>query len=56
MDYSAIHHYVESKLLEGLFNERKEFILEDERSHRMWSKEQPKGFERRMITLAIYKD
>jgi hypothetical protein len=56
MDYSAVRHYVESKLSEGLLNEWKEFILEDERSQRMWSKEQPKGFERRMITLAIYKD
>jgi hypothetical protein len=43
-------------LSEGLLNEWKEFILEDERSHRIWSKERPKGFERRMITLSIYKD
>jgi hypothetical protein len=56
MDYPAVRQYVETKLPTGLLSEWKEFIIQDERSKKMWSQEQPAGFVRKMITLSIYKD
>jgi hypothetical protein len=56
MDYSAVRHYVETKLPSGLLDEWKEFILADSRSKKLWGKDQSPGFSRRMITLSVYKD
>jgi hypothetical protein len=55
IDYNTICYYVKFKLFKRLLNKKKEFILENERSQRMWNKKQLKGFKRRIITFTIYK-
>jgi hypothetical protein len=44
MDYSAVRHYVETKLPSGLLDKWKEFILTDLRSKKLWGKDQSPGF------------
>jgi hypothetical protein len=56
MDYSAVRHYVETKLSSGLLDEWKEFILTDSQNKKLWGKDQSFGFSRRMITLSVKKD
>ena len=56
MNYAAVRLYVENTIGHDLLEEWKEFVLADPRGQKLWGKEQVSSFERRMVTLAIYKD
>ena len=56
MNYAAVRLYVENTVGRDLLNEWKEFVIADPRAKKLWGQEQVSSFNRRMVTLAIYKD
>jgi hypothetical protein len=56
LDYANVKFLVESQLPPGLLNVWKELLLQNPKIKKLWGKEQPGGFARKMITLCIYKD
>ena len=56
MNYAAVRLYVENAVGRDLLNEWKEFVIADPRAKKLWGQEQVSSFNRRMVTLAIYKD
>ena len=56
MNYAGLKYIVENKLPPGLLDIWMDRLLSDPRIKKLWGNDQPTGFERRVITLAIYKD
>jgi hypothetical protein len=56
MNYATVRHLVEEAFSADLLNLWKDYVLAHPRCTNMWGREQIGSFERRMVTLAIYKD
>ena len=56
LNFAHVQYIVKSQLLLGLLDIFKERVLFHPKQKKMWGVEQPTGFVRCIVTLALYKD